>query len=157
MLKINMIALEGNSGMFRIYFSIIALVCCINFASAQQQTNTPVLGDGRASSSQQVNETEPQFPGGKESFIMQIYKHFDTDILIKNQITRSKAIVTFYVEPGGSISDIKIKSYDHEPIKIELLKVVPTIKTKWTPSESKGEKIRKLVEVPLLFNLSITD
>ncbi len=152
-----MTALEGNSGMWKIFFTIITLVCSINFATAQEKPLTPIVGNGRTPSSQQANETEPQFPGGQQLFIMQIYNSFDTEVLIKNQITKSKAIISFYVEPNGKMSDIKIKSYDHEPIKAELLKVVPSIKTKWIPSESKGRKIRKLVEVPLLFNLNLTD
>lgn len=104
-------------------------------------------------SSYSEDNSLPKFPGGQKAFEKEILFHFQTRKLMQLDISKAKVVATFYVEPDGSMSSIKIESYENEAVKDEFLKALHKIKTKWIPAIENGKKVRKLMAQPLIFYL----
>ena len=58
------------------------------------------------------------------------------------------SVLTFTVEPDGTISDISAKG-ENQSFNEEIERAVKSIQTKWIPAEIKGKKVR------FLYNMSI--
>lgn len=129
------------------FFSLIILLFCTIFISAQKDS-VGVAGEPIAKS-----KSTPEFPGGHQAFSMQIFNNFQSHQLVRSNIERAKAVATFFIEPDGSMSDIKIESYENELVKNEFLKAIRRVKTKWIPAEKNGEKVRMKMKQPLIFQL----
>lgn len=95
----------------------------------------------------------PQFPGGQKAFSQEILKNFRTTVPASLNIKKAKASAVFIVETDGSMSNIKIESYEHESIRNEFIKALKMISTKWTPAEENGIKVRARMRQPLVFVL----
>ena len=58
------------------------------------------------------------------------------------------SVLTFTVEPNGTISDISAKG-ESQSFNEEIERAVKSIQTKWIPAEVKGEKVRSKYYVPV--------
>ena len=58
------------------------------------------------------------------------------------------SVLTFTVEPDGTISDISAKG-ENQSFNEEIERAVKSIQTKWIPAEVKGEKVRSKYYVPV--------
>ena len=58
------------------------------------------------------------------------------------------SVLTFTVEPDGTISDISAKG-ENQFFNEEIERAVKSIQTKWIPAEVKGEKVRSKYYVPV--------
>ncbi len=58
------------------------------------------------------------------------------------------SVLTFTVEPDGTISDISAKG-ENQSFNEEIERAVKSIQTKWIPAEEKGEKVRSKYYVPV--------
>lgn len=58
------------------------------------------------------------------------------------------SVLTFTVEPDGTISDISAKG-ESQSFNEEIERAVKSIQTKWIPAEVKGEKVRSKYYVPV--------
>lgn len=62
--------------------------------------------------------------------------------------TTISSVLTFIVEPDGTISDISAKG-ENQSFNKEIERAVKSIQTKWIPAEVKGEKVRDKYYVPV--------
>ena len=62
--------------------------------------------------------------------------------------TTISSVLTFTVEPDGTISDISAKG-ENQSFNEEIERAVKSIQTKWIPAEVKGEKVRSKYYVPV--------
>ena len=62
--------------------------------------------------------------------------------------TTISSVLTFIVEPDGTISDISAKG-ENQSFNKEIERAVKSIQTKWIPAEVKGEKVRSKYYVPV--------
>ena len=62
--------------------------------------------------------------------------------------TTISSVLTFIVEPDGTISDISAKG-ENQSFNEEIERAVKSIQTKWIPAEVKGEKVRSKYYVPV--------
>ena len=62
--------------------------------------------------------------------------------------TTISSVLTFIVEPDGTISDISAKG-ENQSFNEEIERAVKSIQTKWIPAEVKGEKVRGKYYVPV--------
>ncbi len=60
-----------------------------------------------------------------------------------------KVIVEFIILPNGGVSDVRIKTSTHREFNDAAITAVK--KSKWSPGEVKGEAVRTLVNLPILF------
>ena len=58
------------------------------------------------------------------------------------------SVLTFTVEPDGTMSDISAKG-ENQSFNEEIERAVKSIQTKWIPAEVKGEKVRSKYYVPV--------
>ena len=62
--------------------------------------------------------------------------------------TTISSVLTFIVEPDGTISDISAKG-ENQSFNEEIERAVKSIQTKWIPAEVNGEKVRSKYYVPV--------
>ena len=62
--------------------------------------------------------------------------------------TTISSVLTFTVEPDGTMSDISAKG-ENQSFNEEIERAVKSIQTKWIPAEVKGEKVRSKYYVPV--------
>ena len=62
--------------------------------------------------------------------------------------TTISSVLTFIVEPDGTISDISAKG-ENQSFNEEIERAVKSIQTKWIPAEVKGEKVISKYYVPI--------
>ena len=98
-------------------------------------------------------EQMPQFPGGMAAMMKWIKENVKYPVESLEKGSQGKAIVSFVVEPDGSISNVEIvrgtsdKLLDNEAIR--LVKSMP----KWAPGKQQGKNVRVRFTVPISFTL----
>ena len=58
------------------------------------------------------------------------------------------SVLTFTIEPDGTISDISAKG-ENQSFNEEIERAVKSIQTKWIPAEIKGKKVRSYYKMPI--------
>lgn len=58
------------------------------------------------------------------------------------------SVLTFIVEPDGTMSDISAKG-ENQSFNEEIERAVKSIQTKWIPAEVKGKKVRSYYKMPI--------
>ncbi|MBT2621559.1 hypothetical protein [Chryseobacterium sp. ISL-6] len=150
MLKTNMTVLEGN---MKKYLTFIILAFCVVFISAQKDSISNNNITKSVSPAGSATDKSPDFPGGHQAFVKEILSTFRTSLLSSLNITKARAVASFVIETDGSMTDIKIESYENDIIKREFLKSLNSVNTKWIPGVNNGIKTRMKMRQPLIFSL----
>ena len=117
-------------------------------------TTTPGNGSG-TSIFKGVLGTEASFPGGINmfrTFIAENYKvpnSFDQEVLFIEMI--------FVIEKDGSMTDIRMVSKGDKALEKEAIRVLTSMKKKWTPGRVNGEVVRSEKRLPIQINLLETE
>lgn len=121
---------------------------------------TPSTGTGTEAPSTNgifkgVLGVEASFPGGVDkfrTFIAENYKvpsSFNKDIL--------DIVLVFVIEKDGSMTDIKMISKGDKALENEAIRVLKSMKKKWTPGRVNGEIVRSEKRLPLRILLTETE
>ena len=111
---------------------------------------TPTTGTGTKpddSPYKGVLGVEANFPGGIDkfrSFIAENYKiptSFNKDVL--------DIVLVFVIEKDGSMTDIRMISKGDKALENEAIRVLKSMKKKWTPGKVNGEIVRSEKRLPL--------
>ena len=92
-------------------------------------------------------EKMPMFPGGINKFYEYIGNNFERPSL--DESTTITVLVSFVIEIDGSITDIKILRNPGYGMGNEAIRVLKSLKTKWSPGIMNGEKVRTLYTLPI--------
>ncbi|WP_353150064.1 energy transducer TonB [Flavobacterium sp.] len=117
-------------------------------------TNTQGSGTG-TSVYKGVLGTEASFPGGINkfrTFIAENYKvpnSFDQEVLFIEMV--------FVIEKDGSMTDIRMVSKGDKALEKEAIRVLTSMKKKWTPGRVNGEVVRSEKRLPIQINLLETE
>lgn len=117
-------------------------------------TTTPGSGTG-TSVYKGVLGTEASFPGGINkfrTFIAENYKvpnSFDQEVLFIEMV--------FVIEKDGSMTDIRMVSKGDKALEKEAIRVLTSMKKKWTPGQVNGEVVRSEKRLPIQINLLETE
>lgn len=117
-------------------------------------TTTPGSGSG-TSIFKGVLGSEASFPGGINMFrtyIAENYKvpnSFDQDVLFIEMI--------FVIEKDGSMTDIRMVNKGDKALEKEAIRVLTSMKKKWTPGRVNGEVVRSEKRLPIQINLLETE
>lgn len=117
-------------------------------------TTTPGSGTG-TSVYKGVLGTEASYPGGINMFrtyIAENYKvpnSFDQEVLFIEMI--------FVIEKDGSMTDIRMVSKGDKALEKEAIRVLTSMKKKWTPGRVNGELVRSEKRLPIQINLLETE
>ncbi|MBA0883875.1 energy transducer TonB [Flavobacterium undicola] len=92
-------------------------------------------------------DSKPQFPGGIEKFYRYIGNHFNSPTLDENRNVR--IFVSFVVERDGSMSNIKVMNNPGAVLEKEAIRVLQSIKAKWTPGMLHSKPVRTAYNLPI--------
>lgn len=100
-----------------------------------------------------VVEESPSFPGGDESRIKFLQENIKYPTMARESGIQGTVYVTFVVERGGNVTDVKILrgiggGCDEEAIRV--IKAMP----KWNPGKQRGKPVRVQFNMPIKFTLA---
>ena len=113
------------------------------------QAGTQKLADNKI---YDVVEEMPQFPGGPSAMFEYLSKsiHYPKEAEEKGILGR--VIVTFVVEPDGSISNVKVSKSVDPLLNKEAVRVVESM-PHWIPGKQNGNAVRVKYTTPVTFKL----
>jgi hypothetical protein len=88
----------------------------------------------------------PEFPGGMKEF----FNFFNTEFKAQNSKTESKNLVSFSVEPDGSIKKIKLLQFSDAETAVEIIRVMK-MSPKWKPAMKNGKAVSVEMKIPIIF------
>ncbi|MBC7524944.1 MAG: energy transducer TonB [Flavobacterium sp.] len=93
-------------------------------------------------------DRQPDFNGGIKGFYEYIGNNFDRSNLDEDTVVR--VLVSFVIEKDGSMTDIKVLHKTNSTIDNEAIRVLKSIKVKWTPGIKDGEPVRTQFTQPIV-------
>lgn len=101
-------------------------------------------------------EAAPQFPGGNNSLNKYISKNLQYPSDAKEQGVEGQVIVRFKVNgEGKAVNPVIVKSV-HSSIDRESIRLINKM-PKWKPGRQEGKNVEVTFELPINFDLNITD
>jgi protein TonB len=108
--------------------------------------SAPAITDSTILSSNVVDKM-PEFPGGIKKFYTYVGNNFErTEIETENAIRVS---VSFVIEKDGSMTDIKVLKDPGFGLGAEAIRVLKSLKTKWSPGMYEGKAVRTSYNLPI--------
>ena len=98
-----------------------------------------------------VLDKMPEFPGGIQKFYNYVGNNFekpDTD-----EIITFKVYVSFVIERDGSMTDIKVIKDPGYGMGKEAIRVLKSLKTKWTPGIINSKPVRTAYNLPIVVEM----
>jgi protein TonB len=117
---------------------------------------TPSTGSAIASSpgipdnailSSNVVDKMPEFPGGIKKFYTYVGNNFEKPELETENAIRVS--VSFVIEKDGSMTDIKVLKDPGYGLGAEAIRVLKSLKTKWSPGMYEGKAVRTSYNLPI--------
>lgn len=102
-------------------------------------SNTPVIAAAL--------DKMPEFPGGMAKFYSYVGNNFKRPELDAERTL--KVYVSFVIERDGSITDIEVKNDPGYGMGKEAIRVLKSLKTKWTPGILNGKPVRTAYNLPI--------
>ncbi len=94
-----------------------------------------------------ILDKQPTFPGGIEKFYNYVGRNFETPEINDEKIVR--VIVSFIVEKDGSMTDIQVKNDPGYGLGKEAIRVLKSLKTKWSPGIIDSQAVRTAYSLPI--------
>ncbi|MDR6846647.1 energy transducer TonB [Flavobacterium granuli] len=108
--------------------------------------SSPGITDSTILTSNMVDKM-PEFPGGIKKFYTYVGNNFDSsDLETENAIRVS---VSFVIEKDGSMTDIKVLKDPGYGLGAEAIRVLKSLKTKWSPGMYEGKAVRTSYNLPI--------
>lgn len=101
--------------------------------------------------STEILDSKPQFPGGIEKFYRYIVNHFNSPTVDTDGNIR--IFVSFVVEKDGSMSNIKVINKPGALLEKEAIRVLQSMKTKWTPGMLQSKPVRTAYNLPITIKI----
>lgn len=96
-------------------------------------------------------DKKPQFPGGIEKFYRYVANNFNSPALEEGKTIR--IFVSFVVEKDGSMTNIKVINNPGAVLEKEAIRVLKSIKAKWTPGMVNSTAVRTAYNLPILLQI----
>ena len=106
---------------------------------------TPIVDNGPVGVKEL--DTQPIFPGGLKSFYQYVGTNFERENLDEGETIRVK--VSFVIEKNGTMTDIEVIEKTNEIVDKEAVRVLKSLKTKWSPGIKDGQKVRTRYTLPI--------
>ena len=89
----------------------------------------------------------PSYPGGISQFYSYVGTHFERPEI--DEATTITVYVSFVIEKDGSMTDIKVLRNPGYGMDKEAIRVLQSLKVKWSPGIKDGQKMRTLYTLPI--------
>lgn len=126
--------------------------------NALETTQKPIENEGGNGVSGNTVETtatlekQPLYPGGLGKFVKDVTEKFKTPELETDSKTL-KVLVNFVVEKDGTLTNIKVLRDPGHNLGKEALRVLNSMKTKWSPGYKNGVPVRTSFNLPIVINV----
>ncbi|MES2762057.1 MAG: energy transducer TonB [Bacteroidota bacterium] len=97
-------------------------------------------------------DSSPEYYKGEEALKQFILENLEYPDLAIRQNLQGAVVMSFIVEPNGTISNIVVEKEFNHLCTQEALKIMR--QTKWTPGTKDGKRIRYKTKYPIIFNLN---
>ncbi|WP_366187064.1 energy transducer TonB [Flavobacterium ovatum] len=97
-------------------------------------------------------DKQPVFPGGIEKFYNYVGRNFETPEI--NEEKNVRIMVYFVVEKDGSMTDIQVKNNPGYGLDKEAIRVLKSLKTKWTPGTIESKPVRTAYTLPITIQMN---
>lgn len=94
----------------------------------------------------------PEYPGGIKKFYEYVGNNFEKPD-IEEHLNGISVIMSFVIEKDGAMSSIKVLRSSDKNLEREAIRVLRSLKVKWTPGYKDGEKMRTLYTLPIKVTL----
>jgi len=111
---------------------------------------TPETGTGETIET--FVDVMPMFPGGMKKFYEEVGRKFRTPEM--SDQTTLKVYVSFVVEKDGTMTNIKVLKDPGYSLGREAIRVLQSIKTKWTAGKKGGNAVRTAYNLPITVNIN---
>lgn len=95
----------------------------------------------------------PEFPGGMEAFFHFLAKNIRYPAVARENGTEGKVIISFIVEPDGTLTDVHVSRGIGDGCDEESRRVI-ALSSPWKPGIKDGQPVRVAYSVPISFALS---
>jgi protein TonB len=95
----------------------------------------------------------PEFPGGIQNFYNYVGRNFNRPELDEEKTLR--VYVSFIVERDGSLTDIVVKNDPGYGMGKEAVRVLKSLKTKWSPGILDGKAVRTAYNLPITIKTQV--
>lgn len=93
----------------------------------------------------------PEFPGGIRKFYSYVGNNFEKPEI--DEVNTLKVYVAFVIEIDGSMTDIKVLKDPGYGLGKEAIRVLKSLKTKWTPGMVGSKPVRTAYNLPIVVQL----
>ena len=114
--------------------------------------NSKTADYGNTVVSSAVLDKLPEFPGGINKFYTYIGKNFETPEI--NGERNIRIYVSFVVEKDGSMTDIQVKNDPGYGLAKEAIRVLKSLRTKWTPGMIDSKAVRTAYNLPIIVQMN---
>ncbi len=115
-------------------------------------TNPTSIDYGNEVVNTAILDKQPSFPGGMEKFYNYIGKNFESPEI--NEEKTIRFFVSFIVEKDGSMTNIHIKTDPGYNLSKEAIRVLESIKTKWSPGIINSKPVRTTYNLPITIQMN---
>lgn len=113
---------------------------------------TPATTDtGTKINTTNVLDKLPEFPGGIKKFYTYVGNNFEKPEF--DEIKTVRIYVAFVIEKDGSMTDIQVKRDPGYGLGQEAIRVLKSLKTKWTPGMVDGKPVRTAYNLPIVVEM----
>ena len=99
-----------------------------------------------------VVEQQPSFPGGQGALLSWLSSNIHYPPVAEENGIQGKVVVSFVVEPDGSISNVAVVRGVDQSLDKEAVRVVKSM-PKWNPGKQNGQAVRVKYNLPVTFKL----
>ena len=114
-------------------------------------TQPAAAGDGNSVVTTAVLDKMPEFPGGMSKFYTYVGNNFNRPELDTDRTMR--VYVSFVIEKDGSMTDIVVKQDPGYGLGKEAIRVLKSLKTKWTPGMINSKPVRTAYNLPITIKI----
>ncbi len=93
----------------------------------------------------------PEFPGGISKFYSYVGTNFEKPEI--ENLESIRVVVYFIIEKDGSMSDIQVRNNPGYGLANEAIRVLKSLKTKWTPGIINSKAVRTAYSLPISIQL----
>jgi protein TonB len=94
----------------------------------------------------------PEFPGGIQKFYNYVGNNFEKPEI--DELNNYKVYVAFVIERDGSMSDIKVIKDPGFGLGREAVRVLKSLKTKWSPGMIGSKPVRTAYNLPITVQMN---
>ena len=99
-----------------------------------------------------VVDLRPTFPGGQEALLTWLSSNIHYPPIAEEKGIQGKVVVSFVIEPDGSISNVTVVHGVDQSLDEEAVRVVKSM-PKWNPGKQNGQAVRVKYNLPITFKL----